>query len=81
MVDDDTPLNDFGRPGGGGLELSIARPTVVAPTFEIKSNIINMLQNSVQFDGNEQEDPGRHIAAFLEVLATFKIQQILDDAI
>ena len=56
MADDDRPLNEDGRPGGGGLEPSIARPTVLAPTFEIKSSIINMLQNSVQYDGNDHED-------------------------
>jgi len=81
MADDDRPLNEDGRPGGGGLEPSITRPTVLAPTFEIKSSIINMLQNSVQYDGNDHEDPGRHIAGFLEVCSTFKIQNVSDDAI
>ena len=81
MADDDTPLNESGRPERGGLAPSITRPTVVAPSFEIKSSIINMIQNSVQFDGREHEDPGRHIASFLEVLDTFKMQNVSDDAI
>ena len=81
MADDDIPLNDSGRPGGDGLAPSIVRPAILADHFEIKSSIVNMIQNSVQFGGLEHEDPGRHIAAFLEVLATFKMTGISDDAI
>ncbi|XP_022040095.1 uncharacterized protein LOC110942629 [Helianthus annuus] len=81
MVEDDQPLNETGRPGGEGLLPSIARPTIAAPSFEIKSSIFNMLQNSVQFDGKDHEDPGRHIASFLEVCSTFKIRDVFEDAI
>ncbi|XP_022019479.1 uncharacterized protein LOC110919521 [Helianthus annuus] len=40
-----------------------------------------MLQNSVQFDGKDHEDPGRHIVSFLEVCLTFKIRDVSKDAI
>ncbi|KAJ0734565.1 putative retrotransposon gag domain-containing protein [Helianthus annuus] len=81
MADDERPLNESNQPGGTSLEPSIIRPTIDAPTFEIKSSIINMVQNSVQFDGHEHEDPGRHIAAFLEVCSTFKIRDVSEDAV
>ncbi|XP_022019258.1 uncharacterized protein LOC110919293 [Helianthus annuus] len=81
MAEEDQPLNETGRPGREGLLPSIARPTIAAPSFEIKSSIINMLQNSVQFDGKDHEDPGRHIASFLEVCSTFKIRDVSEDAI
>ncbi|KAI3776735.1 hypothetical protein L1987_46524 [Smallanthus sonchifolius] len=38
-------LSDFGKPTLEGLESSINRPTVGAHQFEIKSSIIQMVQN------------------------------------
>ncbi|MFS7949268.1 putative nucleotidyltransferase, Ribonuclease H [Helianthus anomalus] len=81
MADDDRPLNETNQPGRAGLEPSILQPTIDTPTFEIRPSIINMVQNSVQFDGREHEDPGRHIAAFLAVCSTFRIIGVSEDAI
>ncbi|KAD7478085.1 hypothetical protein E3N88_01221 [Mikania micrantha] len=79
--DDDRMISDFAKPSLGGLEPSITRPTVEANNFEIKSSIIQMVQNTVQFDGKDHEDPNLHIAGFLEICATFKINGASDDAI
>ncbi|KAI3824502.1 hypothetical protein L1987_05962 [Smallanthus sonchifolius] len=74
-------LSDFGKPTLEGLESSINRPTVGAHQFEIKSSIIQMVQNKWQFDGKDHEDPNTHLASFLEICATFKIRDATDDAI
>ena len=55
------------------VELSIVRLIVVANNYEIKLNIIQMVQQFIQFDGFQDEDPKAHIANFLEVCDTFKI--------
>ena len=81
MADDDRPSNETNQPGRAGLEPSILQPTIDTPTFEIRPSIINMVQNSVQFDGREHEDPGRHIAAFLAICSTFRITGVSEDAI
>ncbi|KAI3802287.1 hypothetical protein L1987_30417 [Smallanthus sonchifolius] len=74
-------ISDFGKPALEGLELSIKRPTVGAHQFEIKSNIIQMVQNMCQFDGKDHEDLNTHLAGFFEICATFKIRDATDDAI
>ncbi|KAI3814024.1 hypothetical protein L1987_18766 [Smallanthus sonchifolius] len=74
-------LSDFGKSTLEGLESSINRPTVGAHQFEIKSSIIQMVQNMCQFDGKDHEDPNTHLAGFLEICATFKIRDATDDAI
>ncbi|KAK1429674.1 hypothetical protein QVD17_11888 [Tagetes erecta] len=79
--DDERTISDFGKPSVGGLESSIARPNIQANNFEIKSSIIQMVQNTVQFDGKDHEDPNIHLAEFLEICATFKINGVSDDAI
>ena len=64
-----------------GTESSIARPVVAANNFEIKSAIIQMIQQSIQFCGLPNEDPNAHIAEFLYLCDTFKHNGVSDDAI
>ena len=74
-------MSDYARPSLMGTESSIVRPAVAANNFEIKPNIIQMVQQYVQFDGLQDEDPNAHIANFLEICDTFKINGATDDAI
>ncbi|KAI3819375.1 hypothetical protein L1987_13204 [Smallanthus sonchifolius] len=62
-------------------ESSINRLTVRAHQFEIKSSIIQMVQNMWQFDDKDHQDPNTHLAGFLELCATFKILDAIDDDI
>ena len=44
-------LLDFAMPGLDGTRQSIARPTINANNFEIKSALLQMIQSSIQFYG------------------------------
>ncbi|KAK5811717.1 hypothetical protein PVK06_027078 [Gossypium arboreum] len=74
-------MYDYAKPSLTGTESSIVRLAVAANTFELKPNTIQMIQQFVQFDGLQDEDPDAHLANFLELCDTFKINGISDDAI
>ena len=73
-------LLDIALLGGDGLQMSIVRPTVNANNFEIKTSLIQMVQQS-QFVGNTIEDPNSHFSTFLEICYTIKLNGVSDDAI
>ncbi|KAL5548869.1 hypothetical protein UlMin_004100 [Ulmus minor] len=72
-------LKDYSIPNVGIS--SIQRPPIQANNFEIKSAIIQMIQNSVQFGGLPNDDPNLHIVNFLEICDTFKHNGVTDDAV
>ncbi|KAK5824559.1 hypothetical protein PVK06_019339 [Gossypium arboreum] len=74
-------MYDYATPSLIGTDSSIVRPTVAANTFELKPNTIQMIQQFVQFDGLQDEDPNAHLANFLKLCNTFKINGVSDDAI
>ena len=74
-------MYDYAKPNLIGTESSIVRPAIAANNFELKPNTIQMIQQFVQFDGLQDEDPNAHLANFLEFCDTFKINGISDDAI
>ncbi|KAK5803030.1 hypothetical protein PVK06_030670 [Gossypium arboreum] len=74
-------MYDYAKPSLSGTESSIVRPAVAANTFELEPNTIQMIQQFVQFDGLQEEDPNAHLANFLEFCDTFKINGISNDAI
>ncbi|KAA3473833.1 pentatricopeptide repeat-containing protein chloroplastic-like [Gossypium australe] len=55
------------------------KPTLIGA--EINSNTTQMVQQYVQFDVLQDEDPNAHLANFLEICDTFKINGVSDDAI
>ena len=81
MGEPERTMFDYARPNLIGAESSIVRPAVSANNFEIKTNIIQMVQQSVQFDGLQDENSNAHLANFLEICDTFKINGASEDAI
>ncbi|KAK5785445.1 hypothetical protein PVK06_040032 [Gossypium arboreum] len=74
-------MYDYAKPSLTGTESSIVRPVVAANTFELKPNTIQMIQQFVQFDCLQDEDPNAHLENFLEFCDTFKINGVSDDTI
>ena len=74
-------MMDYCRPNLDGANTSIARPRVGANHFELKPSVIQMIQQSVQFDGLSEEDPNSHLQYFLEMCDTFKIGGVSEDAV
>ncbi|KAG9458825.1 hypothetical protein H6P81_003333 [Aristolochia fimbriata] len=60
---------------------SIVTPTIQANNFDLKPQIIVMLQNHYQFSGLANEDPNDHLERFLDLCATFKYNGVSNDAI
>uniref|UniRef100_A0A803PJA6 Retrotransposon gag domain-containing protein n=1 Tax=Cannabis sativa TaxID=3483 RepID=A0A803PJA6_CANSA len=58
----------------------IANPVIAANNFELKPALINMVQQN-HFGGLATKDPNIHLAIFLEVCATMKMNGLIDDAI
>ena len=54
--------------------------TINANNFELKPALINMVQQN-QYGGLAHEDPNIHLATFLEICDTVKMNGITEDAI
>ena len=81
MAEPQRTMFDYARLDMPGTKSSIVRLAVTANNFEIKPNIIQMVQQFVQFDGLQDEDPNAHLANFMEICAIFKINEATYDAI
>ena len=78
---DNRVLLDTSMPGLGGTQRSITRPSINSNNFKIKPSLIQMIQNTVQFFGMSKEDPNDHIAEFLELCDTIKMNGVTEDAL
>ncbi|KAA3487220.1 RING-H2 finger protein ATL63 [Gossypium australe] len=74
-------MYDYAKPTLIGTESSIVRLTIAENNFKLKLNTIQMVQQYVQFDGLQYEDPNTHLAKFLEICDTFKINGVSDNTI
>ena len=70
-------LGDFAMSDITGNFGGIVASSIANNNFEIKPNIIHMVQNN-QFGGLQGEDPYAHILTFLNVYANFKINGVID---
>ena len=80
MADHQMTLSDYAMPNIDGSRTSIVRPAVNTNNFEIKPGLIQMVQQ-VQFTGKNSEDPNEHLANFLEICDTIKLNGVSEDAI
>ena len=76
VANDTKALKAFSEPKINDILSSIVRPAIQATTFEIKPSTIQMVQNSVQFEGSPKEDPNMHIRDFIEICDTFKFNGV-----
>lgn len=56
-------------------------PNIDANNFKIKSDVTQMVEQMVLFDGYQDMRPNTYITSFLEICDTFKINGTLDDAV
>ena len=73
-------LQEYTMPNPGDNLSSIVRPIVDANNFEIKLAIIQMVLQ-FQFGDLPSEDLNAHLAQFLEICDTFKMNGVSPDAI
>ena len=73
-------MREYVVPNVNGPKSSIVRPPVNANNFELKSSFIQMVQQE-QSGGGPTEDPNQHLANFLEICDTTKLNGVGDDAI
>ena len=73
-------LQEYTIPNPGDTHNSIVRPTVDANNFEIKPTIIEIV-SQFQFGGLLSKDPNAHLAQFLEICDTFKMNEVSQNAI
>ena len=62
------------------VQTAIRRPPIQANNFELKSIIVQMLQN-ILFHGLPHENPNMHLTNFLEVCDTIKYNGVTEEAL
>ena len=75
MVEPQRSIYEYARQSLIETKSNIVRPTIATNNFEIKLNIIQMVQQFIQFDKLQDKDPNAHIENFPEVYDTFKINR------
>ena len=73
-------LGKYGVPSLTGSQNCIVKPSIDANTFEIKPAYIQMV-SQYQFAGLPSEDPNAHLASFLDICDTFRMNGVSTDAI
>ncbi|GKV23246.1 hypothetical protein SLEP1_g32996 [Rubroshorea leprosula] len=74
-------LGSYTTPSLEGIASSIRRPAIQANNFEIKPTIIQMIQQTVQFNFLPNENPYLHIASSLEICDTFKANGVSNESV
>ncbi|CAM9000849.1 unnamed protein product [Rhodiola kirilowii] len=64
-------LGDYTTPRVTGFQSAIAPPGIEANTWELKTGLIQMVQNN-QFSGRINEDPHQHLKRFVQMCNTVK---------
>ncbi|KAK7301958.1 hypothetical protein RJT34_12835 [Clitoria ternatea] len=73
-------LGDYSRPTDKGMQSSIPRPPIATNNFELKPTLLQLVTND-QFGESEVEDPNLHLARFLQIYDTVKMNGVPGEAI
>ncbi|QHN86618.1 uncharacterized protein LOC110263426 [Arachis ipaensis] len=65
-------LGSYINPNPGNCGSSILKPTIHANNFELKPQLITLVQNNCSFGGSVQEDPNQYLTTFLRICDTMK---------
>nr|GFC65929.1 reverse transcriptase domain-containing protein [Tanacetum cinerariifolium] len=79
MVDNRTMAELLQAPTEG-YEDAIVIPEIAANTFDLKHDLINLVQNK-QFFGHEKEDPHAHISYFDKITSTMRVPNVPSSSI
>jgi hypothetical protein len=71
-MDNITPINQFAAPTGAQLELSESSKPVLTPGYELRSSLINLVQEQ-SFLGEGDENPYTHLGEFKKTYACLHI--------
>src|SRR2546430_664217 len=63
-----------------GPTAGVYRPPIEANEFELRPQLLHMLTQT-QFGGSPNENPHQHLNAFLELMDTFKVSNVSNDAL
>lgn len=72
-------LGSYINPNPGNCGSSIQRPTIHANNFELKPQLITLVQNNCSFGGSSQEDPNEHLTKFQRIYNTVKSNGVHPD--
>ncbi|XP_075097809.1 uncharacterized protein LOC142175136 [Nicotiana tabacum] len=74
-------LRDYARPDRFNCESCVKKPLVAANNFEIRTCLIQTIQQSCIFTSDLSEDPHSHLIDFLELVETAKYNGVPPEAI
>ncbi|GKE88448.1 hypothetical protein Tco_1565923, partial [Tanacetum coccineum] len=69
---DDRPMAEQLQAPTGGFESAIVVPLINAQNFELKSSLINLVQNRI-FRGGNDEEPHAHIRHFESITVSLNL--------
>lgn len=71
-------IREYFKPVVNDNYIGIARQTINANNFELKPALINMVQQN-EFGGSPLDDPNVHLAMFLKICDTVKMNNVSAD--
>ncbi|KAK6781982.1 hypothetical protein RDI58_019778 [Solanum bulbocastanum] len=77
----DRILRDYAKPDYFEGESIVRRPPIETNNFEIRTGLIQTIQNLCQITSDVIEDPYTHQFEFLELVETYKCNGVTTDAI
>ena len=73
-------LSSYINPTSGNCGSSIQKPPIQANNFELKPQLISLVENHCSFGGSANEDPNQHLTKFLRICDTVKSNGVQEDA-